>query len=208
MPEREHARAPAPAAPELTQPMMVVVTGYKRSGTSLMMALVGALGVPLNYTPAFEAALRRGHGGSNPFYYEHAPFTASPSPPRSFEGAVKVFAPVLQHNLPADRGHVFVLWMRRDPAAMERSLRRYKAPETPYAGPAGHSSSTLEDDLANIASLEAWHRDAELRNPHLLTVDFDELLEAPREVMRRVAAFLSRPCTPSMAEAFERLIVR
>ena len=33
---------------------MIVVTGYKRSGTSLMMALLKNLGVGLNYCHKFE----------------------------------------------------------------------------------------------------------------------------------------------------------
>ena len=186
--------------------LMVVVTGYKRSGTSLMMGLLRELGVPLHYTPAFETELRSFHGGGNPFYYEHASFTGSACAAEHFDGAVKIFSPMLQHNLPVDRKRVRVLWMRRDPAAMERSIRRYKLPGTTYAGPGGHSSSTLEDDLAAIANLEVEFREAERTIPHLLPVEFDKLIATPGDVMRTVAAFLSVPFTGAMAEAFKTLI--
>ena len=97
------------------EPEMIVVTGYKRSGTSLMMALVEKLGVKLHYCQEFEAALRAHHGGKNDFYYEDAKLSAKKAPEGEtvwFDGAVKMFSHVVTHNV--KQGHLDETRSRKD----------------------------------------------------------------------------------------------
>ena len=194
---------------------MIVVTGYKRSGTSLMMALVEKLGrVELQYCPHFEAALRAYHGGKNDFYYEDAKLTAKKIQPGSrtvwFDGAVKMFSHVVTHNVkhvpPHLENNVKVIWMYRDPSKIERSIRRYKKPNTVYAGPGGVSSSTLEDEMAIISKLDELHQEAIRELPHVLTVNFDDLLANPVAVAKQLSEFLGRPFEMKMVDEYLELV--
>jgi len=193
---------------------MVVVTGYKRSGTSLMMALVENLGVDLNYCPQFEADLREFHGGKNDFYYEDAKLTAKKVPTGGsvwFNGAIKMFSHVVTHNVrhapPERSNNVKVIWMSRCPSKIERSIRRYKKPGKSYKGPGGHSSSTLEDELNIIGKLNDFHSEAvQAMGTNILTVEFDELLKNPVSVAKDVAKFLEKPYDDSMVNEFLKLV--
>jgi len=194
---------------------MIVVTGYKRSGTSLMMALVSKLGVELQYCRKFEAALRAEHGGKNDFYYEDSRLTAKPANQGEtvwFEGVVKMFSTVVTHNVqqvPSElfnSDHVKVIWMRRDPAKIERSIRRYKKPGASYTGPSGVSSSTLEMELEVLSRLEKLHEEAIQKLPSVLTIEFDDLLSNPMQVAKDVANFLGKPFSPSMVDQYLQLV--
>jgi len=192
---------------------MIVVTGYKRSGTSLMMALVGELGVELQYCRDFEAALREFHGGKNDFYYEDAKLTAKKAQQGEtvwFDGAVKMFSHVVTHNVmqapPHPESNVKVIWMRRDPAKIERSIRRYKKPNTKYVGPGGVSSSTLENELEIISKLDELHQEALRELPNVLTVEFEDLLKNPVEVAKVVSEFIGRPCDSKVMEGYLKLV--
>ena len=197
------------------EPEMIVVTGYKRSGTSLMMALVEKLGIELHYCPDFEAALRAHHGGKNDFYYEDAKLSSKKAPEGEtvwFDGAVKIFSHVVTHNVkqapPHLQSNVKVIWMKRDPAKIERSIRRYKKPNTAYFGPGGVSSSTLEDELEIIGKLEDLHGEAQRELSHLLTIDFDELLKDPVEVAKLVSEFIGRPFDMKVVEEYLKVVNR
>jgi len=192
---------------------MIVVTGYKRSGTSLMMSLVEKLGVELQYCRDFEAALRAHHGGKNDFYYEDANLTSKKAPVGQevwFDGAVKMFSNVVTHNVKQVPPHlehsVKVIWMKRDSAKIERSIRRYKKPNTKYFGPGGVSSSTLEDELEIIAKLNELHEEAIRELPYVLTVDFDDLLKNPVGVFKVVSEFIGRPFDTSAVEKYLNLV--
>ncbi|CAB9498820.1 expressed unknown protein [Seminavis robusta] len=189
---------------------MVVVTGYKRSGTSLMMALVEHLGVDLCYCEEFEAALKEHHGGKNDFYYEDAKLSAKKANGEVWcDGAVKMFSHVVTHNVkqapPHLQSNVKVIWMKRDPALIERSIRRYKKPNTKYVGPGGHSSSTLEDELEIIAQLDEFHQEAQ-RELDLQTIQFEDLLQDPFQVAQMVADFLGRPYDSDKVHQYLKLV--
>lgn len=198
------------------QPQMVIVTGYKRSGTSLMMAMVENLGTPLHYCQKFEDKLRATHGGKNDFYYEIFELSATKLQPGDtvwYDGAVKIFSHVLTHNVktcvPAhllNNSNVKIIWMRREKAKIERSIGRYKEPDTPYVGPLGLSSMSLNDEKKVIAKLDDLHREAEEELPDMLTVDFDDLVRNPYDVAKTVAEYLEKPFDDSMVQHYLQLV--
>jgi hypothetical protein len=194
---------------------MIVVTGYKRSGTSLMMALVEKMGVDLHYCQEFEEQLRTHHGGKNNFYYEDSKFTAkkvSTEESLWYNGAVKMFSHVVTHNVKQVPSHLFtsenvkVIWMWRDPTKIERSIRRYKKPGIKYTGPGGHSSSTLEDELEIIGQQNNLLVEAIRELPQVLTVDFDDLLQDPAGVGKRASEFIGRPFNTSDLDEYLKLV--
>jgi hypothetical protein len=198
------------------QPQMVIVTGYKRSGTSLMMAMVEKLGTPLHYCEDFEAKLRAGHGGKNDFYYEIFELSATKLPPGTtvwYDGAVKMFSHVLTHNVKTcvpehllNSSNVKIIWMRRESSKIERSIARYKEPDIPYVGPLGKSAMSLNDEKKVIAKLDDYHREAMAELPDMLTVNFEDLVRNPYDVAKVVAEYLEKPFDDSMVQSYLRLV--
>ena len=198
------------------QPQMVIVTGYKRSGTSLMMAMVEKLGTKLHYCPKFEEHLRETHGGKNDFYFEIFELSATKLSPGStvwYDGAVKIFSHVLTHNVkscvPAhllNSSNVKIIWMRRDKSKIERSIGKYKAPNASYVGPMGKSSMSFNDEKNVIAKLDDFHREAEAELPNMLTVDFEDLVQNPYKVAKVVAEYLEKPYDDLVVHNYLQLV--
>jgi hypothetical protein len=166
-------------------PAVIVVSGLPRSGTSLMMQMLVAAGVPAltDDTRAADADNPRGY-----FEYEPAKALARDATWIGKAGgkAVKIVSALLAH-LPA--GHSYrIVFMRRPLDAILASQREMLVR-------LGHAAPTPEDDermamlfarhLANTA--ERLDRDAKMS---VLYVDYPELVRVPFEVASRVAAFL------------------
>jgi len=187
----------ASAAPP--RPFVTVVSGYPRSGTSLMMQMLEAGGLPVLKDDTFHPADERNPRG----YYEleaalglggEAYRTDWVSGARG--KAVKVIAYQLKF-LPSEFDYR-VVFMRRRIAEVLASSGEFKLLR------ADSPLSAREKVMAyktEYALYEAWL----LRQAHLsaIFVSYNDLLEDPAEPVAEVCAFLDAP--PAAALAAERV---
>ena len=173
----------------MSEAPVVVVSGLPRSGTSLMMRILGAAGVPLLCDDA------RAPDPDNPqgyFELEAVKRTADDTGwLRDAPGrAVKVVAPLLRY-LPGDRRYR-VVFMRRDPLAVARSQAAMLARRgaTPEAEPAALCDSLRRQQRAAETLLES--------RPEFdwLALDYDRLVEDPLSELERVIRFLGLDAGP------------
>ena len=167
---------------------ILVVTGLPRSGTSMMMQMLGAGGMAV-LTDGERVADRHNQGG----YHEWELLKQLPVDAEILAAArgraVKVVAPLLP-SLPAGWRYA-VICMRREPEEVEASQRT-------MLGGTGAESSVAGQQAQLEASL-AWLRG--LPGVRMLEVPFRELLSRPAELARDVADFAGLPQeqAPAMA---------
>jgi hypothetical protein len=164
---------------------VIVVTGLPRSGTSLLMQMLDAAGVPLLVDDARPA------DEDNPCgFHEYAPVKRldrdSSWLPMARGKAVKVVAPLLPHlpsDLPCD-----VLFIQRSMEEVldsQRAMLARKGLPTPAPDEDERLRGLFE------RSLEAARRwSASASDARLLDVSHGELLKHPEQAARRIAAFL------------------
>jgi len=182
---RRVSAAPAP---------IVVVSGLPRAGTSLLMQMLAAGGLPVLADP------ERAPDASNPKgYLEWGGAKGLPRDPASIRAArgraVKVVSALLA-SLPAGERY-FVLFAERDPRDIEASQRAMLAQlAAARGGPAppddGLDAAAL---AAHVARVRAWLDAPEQRARFaVLAVHHADAIRAPREVAARIAAFLAPAC--------------
>jgi len=164
---------------------IIVVSGLPRSGTSLMMRMLQAGGVPV-LTDGVRAA-----DADNPFgYFEFAPVRLVARDADWLAAArgkaVKVISPLLD-RLPRDHAYQ-VLFMRRDLDAILASQARMLE----RRGETGPDPQRLKAEFAS--HLEQTHH-LLAGNPAFAVhvVDFSRLLETPAPLVRGIGRFLGRP---------------
>ena len=178
----------------MSEAPVVVVSGAPRSGTSLMMRILEAAGVPPLCDDTRPADVDNPHG-----YYELEAVRRMPDDSawlRDAPGrAVKVVQPLLRH-LPSDRRYRVIL-MHRDPDAVARSQEAMLARRgaTPDSDRAAVRRSLVRQLRAAETLLEArpecdW-----------LGVDYDRLVSDPVPELERVLLFLRRDATPAKLAA-------
>ena len=174
----------------MSEAPVIVVSGAPRSGTSLMMRILEAAGVPPLCDDTRPPDEHNPHG-----YYELAAVKRMPEDTAWLRDApgrtVKVVLPLLRH-LPPDRRYRVVL-MRRDPDAVARSqdamlARRGATPDPDRAAVRG---SLVRQLRAAETLLEArpecdW-----------LGVDYDRLVSDAEPELQRVILFLGLDATPA-----------
>lgn len=164
-------------------PEIVVVSGLPRSGTSMMMRMLAAGGMPL-FTDGVRAA-----DEDNPLgYYEHETVKRLREDASWVPGAAGKAVKVVSHLLPAlPDGFLYRVILMRRPleevlASQRRMLERRGVP--------------APDDYARMEALcrkhLAWTEQWIGTRPGMrtLAVDYPETLAAPGDTARRVAAFL------------------
>lgn len=182
---------------------MIIVTGTKRSGTSMWMQILGAAGLPIfgeafprnwgqtlrdaNPEGFYESILRRGiYWRTNPH-----PQTGAYFFPEQVEGhAVKVFIPGLVRT---DRAYIGrVIASLRPWREYVRSLRRLWAMEDA----ARKNAPSRPRPLRPSPALEWWAenymllRDVAIRRYSVHLQSYDGLLDDPRTVLERTFAWL------------------
>lgn len=182
---------------------IIVVSGLPRSGTSLMMQMLQAAGIPLltdGERPA-DASNPRG-------YYEYAPvkrLAAAPPDwlPAARGHAVKVVSPLL-HHLPAGEQYR-VIFMERDLGEIYRSQRRMMAREADLT--TDDFARWQADNSRHLLTVHAWLRD----QAHIatLTVTHQDSIHRPLATARRVCDFLGGSLDPArMAAAVDPTLYR
>jgi hypothetical protein len=186
---------------------MVIVTGTKRSGTSLWMQILIAAGIPhfgeafprdwettlkeANKEGFYESMLRAGvYYATNPH-----PKTGAYFFPEQVEGhCVKVFIPGLVRTDRAYIGHVVATV--REWREHEASLLRLNAMEDAERAKAGGEETTPPERMP--PALEWWAenfslvRDISIRRYPVHAQSYDGLLRDPERVIRDTIAWLGR----------------
>jgi hypothetical protein len=183
---------------------MIIVTGTKRSGTSMWMQILSAAGLPLfgeafprnwgdtlrdaNPEGFYESILRRGiYWRTNP----HPKTGAYFFPEQVQQHAVKVFIPGLVRT---DRAYIGrVIASVRPWREYVRSLRRLWAMEDKARA---EKKPQLEPPVRPSAALEWWAenymllRDVAIRRYPVHLQSYDGLLEDPAAVLERTFGWL------------------
>jgi len=167
--------------------LTVIVTGLPRSGTSLVMQMLAAGGVP----PLTDG--RRAADDDNPRgYYELEAVKAlatDPEPLRSAAGhAVKVIHRLVAH-LPQGPDYAFI--------CLSRSLKEVLASQQRMLLRLGRQGASVNNDrLADIFRAElarARAHIAAMPNARALDLEHRELIEQPPVCAEKIAAFLRTP---------------
>lgn len=164
---------------------IVVVSGLPRSGTSMMMKMLDAGGIP-----PLTDEIREADSDNPKGYYEFERVKQLDKGdtawlPQAQGKAVKVISALLQH-LPDDYTY-YVIFMRREIAEILASQRKMliNRGEDP--------DSTDEEKLAELYQKHLHQVDAWLdRQPHIhvLHVSYNDFVTEPGPEVRRVDAFL------------------
>ena len=169
--------------PRPPMPEIIVVSGLPRSGTSMMMRMLAAGGMPL-FTDGARAA-----DADNPLgYFEHGAVKRLRGDASWVARAAGKAVKVVSHLLPAlPDGFLYRVILMRRPleeviASQRRMLERRGAP------PADDDARMEALFQRHLAETERWL--AARPGMRTLAVDYPETLAAPADTARRVAAFL------------------
>ena len=183
--------------------MITVVSGLPRSGTSLMMQMLAAGGIPILSDGLREPDEDNPHG-----YHEWEPvkrLAADPERIAEAEGrAVKVISSLLP-ALPADRRY-HVVFMRR-PLAEVLASQAAMIRRLGTAKPAVSETALAAAMRAHLAQVTAWLG----RQPHMdvLGMDYHGVLTDPRGQAERIGRFLGLSLDASaMAEQVDGRLYR
>ena len=206
----------------------VLVTGFKRSGTSLMMEMLRRAGFAPHFDADFEHYLVHTYAAQNEYFYEDAAIVhggaalcdARLAQLAAGRQAAKVFAYGVNDAVrrAAAAGTVRVVMMRRHESAIKSSIAAYKG----GGGGAGAGGKAEQGGAGAAAAAAAQsspppplgHRSAaedfaELGRIDMgalgaqlgaLEVQFEELIADPRGTVRRLLTFLSVSVPPEEEE--------
>ncbi len=165
-------------------PFVTIVSGLPRSGTSMMMRMLEAGGMPA-ITDAFRAADVDNPRG----YYEFEPAKKTKEDPSWLDSAhgkaVKMVYQLL-YDLPADR-HYRVLFMRR-------SMDEVLASQRKMLSRLGRDAGGITDEkmsalfLSQLFKFEAWA--AGQKHLAILDVDYNQMVAEPAPLASSVNRFL------------------
>lgn len=159
--------------------MIYVVTGFKRSGTSVMMEILRQHGIRPYYSVSFEQTMIKNKQRKNHYYYEdpqkvYNGFTSEDV--KLLEGrAIKVLVQGMS-NLPDCKKKT--IFMKRDWKDIKRSLRCYKS----------RREVRKEKKVFNSIDMD------KLCDEHqVLIVDYNLLLKCDRDTLNQLGEYLQIP---------------
>ena len=168
---------------------IIVVSGLPRSGTSMMMAMLDAGGIPL-----LTDHLRRADEDNPRGYYEYEPVKAlrregNHAWLEEAKGrAVKVISELVLH-LPSDYNYRIIFMNRDLPeiiASQDRMLARRGKPEEA----AGDEDELAEAFHQHLRKVKAWIK--EHSNSPAMEVHYREALDEPVAQAKRIQEFLDK----------------
>lgn len=182
----------------MPEPPVIVVSGLPRSGTSMMMRMIAAAGVPV-LSDGQRAADEDNPAG----YFELEAVKRTREDPSWLQGAggsVVKLVHILLKDLPATHQYKVVL--------MHRDLDEVIASQQKMLARHGRTGAAMAPDAlrrvfaAQMKSVETWLTDQPNFEP--LDVDYNQMLKDPTAEAMRVAAFLGMPeRAPVMAAAVD-----
>lgn len=183
-------------------PDIVIVSGLPRSGTSMMMRMIEAGGIP-----ALTDGLRHADPDNPLGYYEYEPVKRTREDPSWVPGArgrVVKMVHLLLRDLPAGE-HYRVVMMHRD-------LDEVLASQRKMLERSGRPGAALAPDAlkrvfaAQMESVGQWL--TAQPNISRLDVSYNDILARPAEQAARVAAFLGLAAAEPMAAAVDASLYR
>jgi len=181
-----------------SEKIITIVSGLPRSGTSLMMQLLEAAGIPL-----FTDDKRKADGSNEKGYHEHEKVGSlmSAADRKWLEqtpgSAVKIVAPLLSFlpsKPPGKENHYRVIFMERDMAEILESqssmLRRLDKP-----APSGDVSKAYQQQVRHAKS---W---INAQGIPALSVSHRDLIASPRAAIAEILAFLCSDASPDVLAA-------
>lgn len=177
----------------------ILVSGLPRSGTSLMMQLLQAGGIPLQTDGQRAADIDNPEG-----YLEWEAIKTLPKNPRVLDQADGRAIKVISLLLPAlPRRHKYkVIFMQRpveEVAASQLKMLQRRFPAKTHAAPEKMAASLRQHRDETLALLRSQ------KNIELLEVSYPDLVRAPAEWLPRLAAFLA-PRWPLATESLPAII--
>ena len=166
------------------KPFITIVSGLPRSGTSMMMQVIEAGGVP-----ALTDNLRTRDEDNPQGYYEYEPVKKTREDPSWVPGArgkvVKMVYRLL-YDLPGDQEYR-VIFMRRNIdevlTSQKKMLQRSGKP-----GAAISDERLKELFLAELDKFDRWI--AEQKNFSIIEVDYSDMVASPATQCKRINEFL------------------
>jgi hypothetical protein len=204
-----HVSVPDPLTSQASAPRIdnsiIVVSGLPRSGTSMLMRMIAAGGVPLVLDDVRPADVDNPHG-----YFEFTPVKALHKPGNkewlgAAQGkAIKVISFLLPH-LPAEY-HYKIIFIRRNLKEVLASQKKMLEHRGEPGGVASDDemASTFAAHLTLVQNLLATRR-----NCDVLYVDHRQAIEDPAQVASTVNEFLGgRLDAAAMAAEIDRSLHR
>jgi hypothetical protein len=188
---------------ESTHAPLVVVSGFPRSGTSMMMQMLEAGGLP-----ALMDELRSTDESNPKGYYEYMPVKALSADTHCLNEAegkcVKIIAPLLRH-LPLE-GHYKIILMQRDLDEVVRSHQLMMDRLHPTLTSVDHE--TLRSAFPSLIKIiDDWLSDK--AGFEVLPVEYADAIADPLQVAEQVNAFLDGKLdVKEMASAVECALYR
>ncbi len=188
---------------DTTRVPLVIVSGFPRTGTSMMMQMLEAGGLP-----ALVDELRPSDESNPNGYYEYMPVKSLSSNIHCLEEAeghcVKIIAPLLRH-LPLD-GRYKIILMHRDLDEVVTSHQLMMDRLYPTLTSADHE--TLRTTFPRlIKMIDDWL--SKQSSFEVLSIDYADAIADPLKVAEQVNAFLEAKLnTKEMAAAVECALYR
>lgn len=182
-----------------TRKTIVIVSGLPRSGTSMMMKMLEAGGLP-----PLTDALREADKDNPKGYYEFERVKQMDKGdtawlPQAEGKAVKVISALLQH-LPAEYDYKVIF--------MERHMPEILASQRKMLVHRGEDADQMDDErmaelfARHVANIKSWF--GEQPNFDVLYIHYSDVLTDPDRAARQVSAFLGNRLTPEpMAEVVD-----
>jgi hypothetical protein len=166
------------------QPFITIVSGLPRSGTSMMMQVIEAGGVP-----ALTDNLRTRDEDNPQGYYEFEPVKKTKENPSWVPGArgkvVKMVYRLL-YDLPDDQEYRVIF--------MRRNIDEVLASQKIMLQRSGKQGAAISDErlkelfMAELAKFEHWI--ATRKNFSILSVDYSDMVASPATQCKRINEFL------------------
>ena len=168
--------------------MITLVTGLPRSGTSMMMRILEAGGIP-PLTDNLRAADCDNPNG----YYEFEPVKRTREDPSWLaraEGRAVKLVYLLLRDLPQDRPYRVVFMQRALKEVVASQARMLARLGRDPGGPAD-PRALVAAFAAETAAIKAWLKERPAFRVH--AVNYNRLLAAPRETLDALRAFVADP---------------
>ena len=165
---------------------LIIVTGLPRSGTSMMMRMIEAGGVP-----ALTDKVRTADEDNPAGYYEYEPVKRTADDPSwvpAARGKVVKMVYQLIYDMPSDHSYKLVL--------MRRKMEEVLASQQAMLARSGEGSADISDDMLadlfhkTLAQFESWVADQ--KNLEMISINYNDVQQEPSNQMQRLSQFLDR----------------
>lgn len=157
-----------------------VVSGFKRTGSSLMMHILKNIGIEPIYNKSYGEGVIKNNG--NPYLYEHPSYRHRGFNITELEKlnnkAVKICSSSLI-NIPSNID-VKIIYMTRRFGAIKQSLKRYK------------NDDDYKRDMRLYDSIDLGRITKKFNNNDIFFLSYDDLIEETSLTLMQISTFLNK----------------